>query len=67
MQDSRANYGCTRQLLHMHTHKGNLVVERVKHAVELYDLEADPGERQNLCYRYPDVFAELKALSASDW
>ena len=33
----------------------------------LYDLEADPGERQNLCYRYPDVFAELKALSASDW
>ena len=33
----------------------------------LYDLEADPGERQNLCYRHPDVFAELKALSASDW
>ena len=33
----------------------------------LYDLAADPGERQNLCYRHPDVFAELKALSASDW
>lgn len=33
----------------------------------LYDLAADPGERQNLCYLHPEVFAELKALSASDW
>ncbi|HIK61895.1 MAG TPA: hypothetical protein EYF98_14515 [Planctomycetes bacterium] len=29
-------------LLHMQTHKGNLVVERVKHTIELYDLESDP-------------------------
>jgi arylsulfatase A-like enzyme len=29
-------------LLHMQTHKGNLVVERIKHGVELYDLESDP-------------------------
>jgi arylsulfatase A-like enzyme len=29
-------------LLHLITHKGNLVVERVKHGVELYDLESDP-------------------------
>ncbi|MDP6938903.1 MAG: sulfatase-like hydrolase/transferase [Planctomycetota bacterium] len=29
-------------LLHMHTHKGNLVVERMKHAVELFDLMSDP-------------------------
>ena len=29
-------------LLHMHTHKGNLVVERIKHAVELFDLVSDP-------------------------
>jgi arylsulfatase A-like enzyme len=29
-------------LLHMQTHQGNLVVERIKHGVELYDLESDP-------------------------
>ena len=33
----------------------------------LYDLEADPGERENLCYRQPDVMAELRDLSNSDW
>ncbi|GAB5467164.1 MAG: sulfatase-like hydrolase/transferase [Rhodospirillales bacterium] len=33
----------------------------------LYDLERDPGERQNLGYRYPEILAELRALSKSDW
>jgi hypothetical protein len=30
-------------------------------ALELYDLRADPGERQNLAARYPDRAAELRA------
>jgi arylsulfatase A-like enzyme len=33
----------------------------------LHDLETDPGERENLSHRHPDIMAELKALSESDW
>jgi arylsulfatase A-like enzyme len=27
---------------------------------QLYDLDADPGERRNLCFRHPEVVRELK-------
>jgi len=33
----------------------------------LYDLDRDPGEREDLGYRYPDLIAELRELSNSDW
>jgi arylsulfatase A-like enzyme len=33
----------------------------------LYDLENDPGERENLGYRYPEILTELRDLSKSDW
>lgn len=33
----------------------------------LYDLEVDPGERDDLGYRQPELLAELRALSKSDW
>jgi arylsulfatase A-like enzyme len=33
----------------------------------LYDLDSDPGERENLGYRYPDLVSELRDLSKSDW
>jgi len=33
----------------------------------LYDLAADPGERDDLGYRHPDLLAELRTLSESDW
>jgi arylsulfatase A-like enzyme len=35
-------------LLHMQTHQGNLVRERVRHTVELYDLQSDPECLQDL-------------------
>ena len=33
----------------------------------LYDLEVDPGERENLGYRQPELVAELRELSKGDW
>ncbi|MDG2286096.1 MAG: sulfatase-like hydrolase/transferase [Alphaproteobacteria bacterium] len=33
----------------------------------LYDLENDPGERENLGYRNPEILSQLKALSKSKW
>jgi arylsulfatase A-like enzyme len=33
----------------------------------LYDLNNDPGERENLGYRHPGLVAEFRALSKSDW
>lgn len=33
----------------------------------LYDLEKDPGERDDLGYRNPELLAELRALSKGDW
>lgn len=33
----------------------------------LYDIEADPGERQDLGYRFPEILAELRGLSKGDW
>ena len=33
----------------------------------LHDLDRDPGERENLGYRHPDLIAELRELAASDW
>ena len=33
----------------------------------LYDLNRDPGERENLGYRHPDLLAELRSLSKGDW
>jgi arylsulfatase A len=33
----------------------------------LYDLENDPGERENLGYRNPEILSQLKALSKSEW
>jgi arylsulfatase len=34
--------------------------------VELYDLEADPGERTDAAAAHPDVVAELKAILAAE-
>jgi arylsulfatase A-like enzyme len=48
-------------LLHMHTHKGNLVVERVKHAVELYDLEFDPECLEDLAGEQVEQAGILRA------
>ncbi len=33
----------------------------------LYDLPRDPGEREDLGYRHPDLVAELRNLANSDW
>ena len=33
----------------------------------LFDLAADPGEREDLGYRNPELLAELRALSKGDW
>jgi arylsulfatase A-like enzyme len=33
----------------------------------LYDLDSDPGERENLGYRRPEILDELRALSKSEW
>lgn len=33
----------------------------------LYDLTRDPGEREDLGYRNPDLVAELRALSKAEW
>ncbi len=33
----------------------------------LYDIEADPGEREDLGFRHPKVLAELRGLSKGDW
>ncbi len=33
----------------------------------LYDLEQDPGERNDLGYRNPELLAELRALSKGEW
>jgi arylsulfatase A-like enzyme len=33
----------------------------------LYDIENDPGERENLGYRNPEILSQLKALSKSEW
>ena len=33
----------------------------------LYDIEQDPGERENHGYQHPELLAELRALSKSDW
>jgi len=33
----------------------------------LYDIEDDPGERDNLGFRNPELVAELRALSKSEW
>ena len=33
----------------------------------LYDLDRDPGEREDQGYRQPDLLAELRALSTSEW
>ncbi len=33
----------------------------------LYDLERDPGERENLGYRHPKLLAELRTLLNGDW
>jgi arylsulfatase A-like enzyme len=33
----------------------------------LYDLEQDPGERENLGYRHPELLTELRDLSNGDW
>ncbi|MEM7226877.1 MAG: sulfatase-like hydrolase/transferase [Pseudomonadota bacterium] len=33
----------------------------------LYDLERDPGERENLGYRHPDLLKKLRTLSKGDW
>ena len=39
---------------------------RTEEIVELYDLEADPGETTNLAEKYPQKVAELEALLAAD-
>ena len=33
----------------------------------LHDLDRDPGERENLGYRHPNLIAEFRELAASDW
>ena len=33
----------------------------------LYDLDQDPGERENLSYKHPELVAKLRSLSNSDW
>ena len=33
----------------------------------LHDLDCDPGERENLGYRHPNLIAEFRELAASDW
>ena len=33
----------------------------------LYDLDQDPGERENLGYRHPEILSELRDLSKSGW
>lgn len=33
----------------------------------LYDLTRDPGEREDLGYRHPELKAELRALSKGEW
>jgi arylsulfatase A-like enzyme len=33
----------------------------------LYDLDSDPGERQNLAYQHPELLAELRELAHGDW
>jgi arylsulfatase A-like enzyme len=33
----------------------------------LYDLERDPGERENLGHRHPELLAELRTLWNGDW
>lgn len=33
----------------------------------LYDLDKDPGERENLGYRHPKLVAEFRALSKGEW
>ena len=48
-------------LLHMQTHQGNLVVERVKHAVELYDLESDPECLEDLAGEQVEQAGILRA------
>ena len=48
-------------LLHLTTHKGNLVVERVKHAIELYDLESDPECLEDLAVVQAEQAGILRA------
>lgn len=33
----------------------------------LYDLDNDPGERENLGYQYPELVAEFRRLSKGEW
>jgi hypothetical protein len=33
-----------------------------KPAIQLYNLETDPGETTNLSFKHPEIVAELKAL-----
>ncbi|OPZ19865.1 MAG: Arylsulfatase [candidate division BRC1 bacterium ADurb.BinA364] len=42
------------------TEQWTAILAQEKHEAELYDIQADPGQRNNLAQRYPDIEPELR-------
>lgn len=60
--DNAVREGKWKYLRAQHKIPGYAADRKREKVEELYDLEADLGEKNNLAAKYPDKMAELKAL-----